>query len=1140
MKKLSVRLLFVLALSFFASKSIVAQNAAITGTITDASGAVISGATVSAKNTQTAAERSAQTSETGGFRIVELQPGVYDISVEKSGFKTFILRQLTLVVSQVFTLDTKLEVSAVVSSVEVNAAILPTIELDNASISNVVEQKQITDLPLITRDPYQLILLSPGVIQSNSNGGFSVNGQRDRNNNFLLDGADNNDTDVPGIPGGIVSLNPDATQEFRVITNNFSPEYGRNSGAIIEIISRSGTNDLHGDAYWFGRYTAFGARDFFNHKVDPTTGKVDPQDPYVRNIFGGSVGGRIVKDKAFWFVNYDGNRFVTTVTNTTVVPTPEFKTGVFTFNGTPVDISSPNSPQNATGAPLDPTIAKILALYPGANAGATAVDDVRGLYNFGSASRANSDNVTSKVDYNISSKHILSVRYAFNRNTDPNPFHTDFLPGLDAVATYQRTQSLSVGLTSTLRSNLINEFRVGGNRTHLDFTCTGIGIFDSFGPADPFGRGADYSLAGLNNFGCGTLGDSNGQSRFTGTYNMSDALSWVHGNHNFKIGAQHNRVYSNSFNDFFSRTSDSFNVFNTFHAASINLDPNNPCKFSDQSNQAVFVAHCGSVDLQNMGWLLTGIVDSQFQGQYFNRAGTRTANDLRGFRQREFRIYAQDTWKVKPNLTLNYGLAWQYYGVPFEVNNNLSNLFQDPSGFAPFTFTIVGPGTGHQIFKDYYRYYEPRLGIAWDPFKTGKTSLRAGVGVFHDRVFGNLVGNARGIPPFEQDFQSFPGDFLANVGVPPPQTPSPIVQDGTFITPVIFDNNYRNPQSIAWNAGIQREWIANMTVEVNYVGSHTTHLFRVVDGNPPQPQLVAQLLAFCQPGNAFKCDATTLSFTELWAGAEFGDLPSDAVNNNAFFQAFLNKSIANSNYHGLQVNVKQKIWHGLQLQGAYTYAHAIDDASDPLVPAAGNRAFPRNSFNLRPERGNSDFDVRHHGVINYLYEVPLGRGKGHLADGFVGRMFEGWQISGITSLSTGLPYDIFGNQDNQHTGVSDRLSLTGSTALPPGTDKTHTGPPLSAFSLADFNTASNLGRNVFHGPGFVTFDTVFQKTTALNERMKLIFRTEGYNIFNHVAFGQPGNLFANSGTFGVSTTQIGRPDGTTGARQLQFALKLLF
>jgi hypothetical protein len=238
--------------------------------------------------------------------------------------------------------------------------------------------------------------------------------------------------------------------------------------------------------------------------------------------------------------------------------------------------------------------------------------------------------------------------------------------------------------------------------------------------------------------------------------------------------------------------------------------------------------------------------------------------------------------------------------------------------------------------------------------------------------------------------------------------------------------------------------------------------------------------------------------------------------------------------------VSQKMWHGLQLGGAYTFSHAIDDASDPLTPAAGNRGFPRNSFNLRAERGNSDFDIRHRGVINYLYELPFGHGKARLSNGFVGKALEGWQLSGITTFSTGIPYDVFGNRDNQHTGLSDRAELIATARQPSGKDKTFTGPPLSDFDFAAFDTASNLGRNHFYGPNFIDFDTVAQKTTTITERTKLVFRTEAYNLFNRANFAQPGNSIANPGTFGLSTSQIGRPDGTSGARQLQFALKLLF
>jgi hypothetical protein len=1142
-----------LLLAILAAPSLLrAQNATITGTVTDTSHAPAAGVNVSARNTATNVARSAQTSETGAYRIVELVPGNYEVVVEKTGFRTLKFSNVVLTVSQSFTLDSTIEVSSVSATVEVNADSIANIDLDSAQISNVVESRRITDLPLLVRDPYQLVLLSAGVIQSNSTGGgFAVNGQRDRNNNFLLDGIDNNDASVPGIPGGLTALNPDSTQEFRVITNNFSPEFGRNTGAIIDAVTKSGSNQLHGDAYWFGRYNALGARGFFNHGIDTSTGKEVTKAPYVRNDFGASLGGPIRKDKTFWFGNYEGQRFVTSVVNTSVVPTAAFKTGIFNVTGLttgnpgdnfPVDVSTAAKPQNLTGQSLDPTIQKILALYPAPNG--AQVDDISGLFRFNSSSRQTTDNFTVKIDQNFSPKEVLSARYTFNRFVDPNAFHTDFLPGLDAISTYQRTQSLSLSLTSTLGGNFVNELRGGGNRTNLQFNCGGLSVFNGFGGQDSQGLGRDLSLTGFNTFGCGSLGDSNGQARFTGTYVAADTMTWVHSKHTFRWGAEFHDVYENGFDNFFQRTALTFTPF-----ASSGFDP------KLQSANIDGMGGIGSTLLQDQIWMLLGGVDSQTQTQFFDRNGTRASEDLRGFRQRELRLFGQDTWKLTPHFTLTYGLAWQFNGVPYEVNNNLSALFQDPSGAGPFTFSVVGPGTGLQLYKDTLNNFEPRVGIAWDPFKSGKTSVRAGYGIFHDRTFGNLFGNARSNPPFQQGENNFAATFfpLSGLAPLPDGTASATVAHNpgnpTLFGPVLFDQNFRNPVNQTWNLGIQRQVLSSVTIEVNYVGSHGTHLFREVDGNPPQPALVAELLAFCvpsNPANTFGCSALTLQGTNLRNGFEFGRLPFDATNNNDLGATFLQKSIANSTYHGLQTTVSKRLTQGLQIQGAYTYSHAIDNASDPLNPAAGGAGFPRNSFNLRKERSNSDFDIRHRLVINYLYEIPVGRGKQRLNSGFVGRALEGWQVAGITTLQGGQPFDIFSSRDSQHTGRSDFAELIGNPAQPAGKDKTFTGPAVSAFAKPPINQASNLSRNHFYGPGSQTWDVIAEKQTTITERFKLDFKAEFYNIFNHVAFGQPNaGTIDNTGhsvssQFGQSTSQLGRPDGTAGSRQIQAALKLVF
>jgi len=1142
-----------------------AQTATVSGTISDQTGAVVPGVSVTAQNKDTNVSRTANADETGTYRITNLVPGSYDLTFAKTGFRTIKYTQLQLTVSQSLTLDVKVEISAVAEVIEVSGTSIAPIELENQQISNVIDSRTLTDLPLLTRDPYSLISLGPGVVTTNSGlGGFAVNGSRERNNNFLLDGVDNNDTDVPGIAGGITSLNPDATQEFRVISANFLPEFGRNTGAVVDIVTRSGTNEIHGRAYWFGRFDALGARDFFNHNPDagdPT--KLEPIAPYTRNTAGGQIGGPIRRDKTFWFVNFEAQRFKTSLINTSVVPTPEFKTGLFNFTfdecslpGTctpssptfvqrvtvPVDVRTPGSPSNRFGFPRDPTILSILDIYPAPNAGNLDLpgSQFRGLFRFPSESKQNTESVATKIDHHFNQNHVLSGRYNFNRFKDPNPFHTDFLPAsannplLGNITAFQRTQSFSLNLTSTLRSNLVNEFRFGVNRTNLPFNCGGAEFIDSFGGVDPVGYGRDFTFFTFSGFDCAVLGDSNGQARFTGTTSWVDNLTWVKGRHTIKGGFELRFVYSNSFTDFFSRQSLNMANFSNFGIrATTDLDPT----FNPTTNPT----QVGSTTLQNEIWALLGVVGFQTQSQYFNKAGTRTADDLRGFRQRESRLYLQDSWKVTPHFTLNLGLAWAFYGVPYEVDGNFSTLRADPSGFAPFTFEVVGRSPSNRLYENDFKNFEPRIGFAWDPFKKGTTSIRGGYGIFHDRLFGNLFINARGNPPFQRDAFEVIFDSLPFVPIVSTQTPTPVANDGDLLFPVLFQRNFKVPYSQTWSLGVQREFFRNLVVELDYVATKGNRVFRVVDGNPPQPDLVAALVAFCSVPNAFDCTESTLQFTTLWAGADFfGNIPFNAVNNNAFFQTATNTSQGLSNYQSMQLKVTKRMSRGLQMRGTFTWAHSIDDSSDPLVAGAGNRSFPRNSLNLRAERGDSDFDVRRRVTLDFIYEIPLGRGRQYLSDGPIGKIFEGWQFSGIYIVSDGLPYSIFTNVDTEHTGLSARADLVGNPAIPAGSDRTQTGPPVTAFATPPFGRGGNVGRNVFNGPGVNNWDLVLAKTTTVTERIKFELRFESYNMFNRVQLGTPGNSIASPGTFGVSTFQVGRPDGTAGSRQIQFGAKVHF
>ncbi|MGA8215476.1 MAG: carboxypeptidase-like regulatory domain-containing protein, partial [Candidatus Sulfotelmatobacter sp.] len=390
----------------FCSLTCSAQMGSIAGTVTDITGAVVQGAGVTTRNLQSNALRSLTTSTTGSYSLPNLPVGTYEVIVTKESFKTFHVSQVQVTVAQVLNLDVRLEPGIVSERVDVRADQAADIDLETAQLSNLVDQRKMQDLPLITRDPYSLVLLSPGTFQTDSsNAGFSVNGARDRNNNFLLDGVDNNDTSVPGAAtGGVLSANPDSTEEFRVITDNFNAEFGRNNGAIIDVVTKSGTNSLHGDLYEFGRWNGFGgARDWFN---PASQGRMNP---YVRNQFGGSIGGPIIKNKTFFFFNEEIHRFRTTLTAEDTVPTSTFKTGVFNYNGTqPVNLL-PGSAQNLNNLPMDPTMQKVFALYP--NPTVQTGDGFTGLYFFPSGSRYDVSNSTVKIDHHFTDRESLSLRY---------------------------------------------------------------------------------------------------------------------------------------------------------------------------------------------------------------------------------------------------------------------------------------------------------------------------------------------------------------------------------------------------------------------------------------------------------------------------------------------------------------------------------------------------------------------------------------------------------------------------------------------------------------------------------------------------------------------------------------------------------
>jgi TonB dependent receptor len=937
------------------------------------------------------------------------------------------------------------------------------------------------------------------------------------------------------------------------------------------VITRSGTNNIHGDLYWFGRYNALGARDWFNRKVNPD-GTPSPQNPYVRNQFGASVGGPIRKDRTFIFLNGEWQRFVTNITDNINVPTADFRSGAYTYVGSTgsqvVDLTNLANPNNYTGLGLDNFVVnnlyKAFPLPQIANG-----DGVSGLYFFPSESRQNSYALTGKLDHHLTNNELLSARYIYSRFSDPDSAHDEVLPNeIGATGSTQTAQAGNLQLTSTFTPNLVNEARGSYTLFSDKFYCGGLAELNAItGGVDEFGNSSTFGLSSpFQSLGCLGLGESQSQSRLGKTGAFTDALSWVRGKHSFKFGGELRHISEDG--------SDNFSAQQTIEFQFLN----DSGQFAAYNSPFVI----GTPDyttFQNQIYQQEGVIDEQSQAQFYNESQTRVGTDYRRFRQHEYGLFAQDSWKALPNLTLSYGLRWEFNGVPFETGNNLSNLFVPANGPGPFTFDIVGPGAGQLLYQNNWGLVEPRVGFSYDPFSNGKTAIRGGFGIFHDRIFGNLFGNVRSSPPFQQSPTNFPnlsefgpifpnpnpngGNAVVGTTAVPENTPfipttgtsATLSEPGTLAEEVTFDPRLKIPGNAAWNLGVQREVTQAVVVEVNYVGNHATHVLNELNANQPLPANVAQLVAYCNAGigNPSICNGEGEAYLQgeiLYYGGDFGLLPINGSGNSIFSEVLEQTSGAMSNYNALQIQVTKRTTHGYELHAAYTWAHALDDSNDSILPGGNgvNRGLPRDSYHLIDEYGNATDDQRQNFTAYGTWQLPIGRGRSYLNHGFTGRLFEGIQLSGITKAGTGLPFEIFGTIDNLHTGLTNRASYSGSnpypsnqgpSILPDGSGK-RTGPAESAFVNPIFDQVPTVRRNQFYGPHFVDTDAVFEKDQNITERFKLIFRAETYNVFNHPLFLQPASGILGNANFGVSTGTQTQNDGTTTARQIQASLKLVF
>lgn len=1159
--KISVLLIFIFALS---SYSAFAQGSFgdLKGVVVDSTGAVVVGASVEVKNQATNETRTVTTNDQGGFLVSRLNVGSYTISVTSPGFATSAVKDVKVSVAFVTDQNITLSPSGSQATVTVTSGDVTTqVNTTDQQLSTLINNQKIIDLPLLSRDPSSLVLLAPGTVQTDSGlGGFSVNGSRERNNNFIVDGVDNNDTDVPGIPGGIATPNIDATEEFRVITGNFNAEYGRNTGAIVTTATKRGTNQFHGGTYLYYRSDKFAARNFFD-----TTGSPDPLD---RKQFGVSIGGPVIKDKLFFFFNYEGDRQKLGSQQYRVVPTAAARTGIFTTSqfGT-LDIT-PNGANNVSGSlfgtqnfAFSPTSLAILNSifplpnYPANGAIPAPLPGAFEYYNFGYTARNHSNSIATRIDYNINDKNNLS--FSVNYGKGDFSFGAPTFPSSnDELRTPQKGAVYSLNYISNISSNLLNEFRIGTNRASSTFNGPGSGAvsnsineavaaaFSANGaPAVSFGSGNSGILNLFTPFT--SIGNFSTQGRTTGTTTVGDSFTWIKGNHTIKFGGETRFVYSNGQSNFNRQESLDFNLVGDFGpGAAIVVD-----------NNGNYLGVNSSGNISTEGRLvndylsfLSGLVVVQSQTQFFDQTGQRVDNDFRRFRTNEYNFFAQDTWRIRSNLTFNYGLRYEYNTVPYEKNGLLSNLVgQNPNGATPnggFVFQTVGKNSDNpdiSLWKPDKNNFGPRVGFAYSPgFENGmlgrlfggpaKSSFRGGFGIFYDRVFTNLFSNTSGNPPFSISVQQLP---LFNLADPSTynlsfidalprltnQTATNTAVDGQELLVVLFPYNNNNlqdkfasPNSTSFNFGFQRELANQFLFEIDYIGTRGHNLLRAIDG---QQASVLRANALLNQNNPI---STSLRDNYL-----------NGVLNTAFGQggATLNLSTGNSQYDAMQVRLTKTLTNkrfGLgQLQAFYTWSHSIDDAPDALVTGTSDRSYPRDSSGysggLYAERGDSSFDARHRFVANFVYELPF-----HSSNGFVDRVIGNWSISGIYQAQTGYPFSIFaGGVDRQGTGLSARATYatngngfaSNQTA---DNARTYTGPDRSLFaaSVPLDGQQGNVGRGAFRGPNFTKFDFSLIKRIPLTERMKFTVRADFFNIFNRVNLGTPVSD-VNSSLFGIST-----------------------
>jgi hypothetical protein len=1091
------------------SGALLAQTTSqINGTITDTSGAGVPAATVTVVNIETQLSREVLTNNEGFYSAPLLPPGRYQVRVQKESFKPVVRDNITLEVNQVARLDFSLELGAVTESVLVSAT-APLIESDTSSLGQVIETKQIVDLPLNGRNFVSLAILGPGVtgvgygaagtIMSGSRPddlrpGSEIfsNGNREGSNNFMYDGIDNNERLTLSI-----TLRPsvEAVREFKIQTNMFAAEQGRSAGATVNVITKSGTNDFHGSAYEFLRNDKFDAREYF--------ARGDQAKPAFRqNQFGATLGGPIVPNRLFFFTAYEGFRKRRENVSVNTVPTEAMRRGDFSAVR---DIFDPftvrRDPAASSGyvrdifpnrqIPMnrwDPVAVKLINAYP--------LPQTAGLVNNHTSilkEKQRWDQGDGRVDWNASEKNLIFGRFSRQDTvtTRPSTFAPVNIPGIDVPVSLGSEASFAgdsalvshhavLAWTRTFTPTFLMEARMGFQRFNLDFTQEGST------PGAQLGEklGVRGSNQGPRSDGIPIVSPANyqgiGQTRSLpiirreNTFNPVANLTHIFSRHTIKYGVDVRRRQLTIFQT--NRGNGRFN-FN----AQFTSDPNRTANTGDP--MASFLLGAASTIEQD--FLLATV----------------------GMRGTEYGAFIQDDWRVNNRLTLNIGLRYEYDTPYSEVANRWTN-------FDPVTgqFLIAGYNADKWVgVKPDKNNWAPRLGFAYRALD--KTVLRGGAGIFYNAQGSESVTMRmhRQIPfgPINaiQIDQFNPNVRRISDGLPPiPELDFDVVTANPSGNLLATAFDFKNGYAIQFNFQVQQELPWDMVAKVGYVGNLNRQLDNPFNVNQIDPG----------PGTpASRRPLRTVAPNVL----DVNYAVSDGI----------------SNYHSLQATMEKRFSSGLSFISAYTWSHSIDNVINAFGGAA-NGPFPQDIRYRHLDRGTSGFDITHRFTTSTTYELPIGKGRAVDLEGIANTLLGGWQTNAIFTAQTGLPFTPTLNTSVSNAGGSRPDRLKTGTLEDPDPSRwfdTSFNRPDAAWGVPRQYTYGNAGRNILRGPGRVNLDFSIFKNFYLTERFNLQFRAESFNLFNTPQFGLP-NSTIGSPAAGTITGLVGNP------RQMQFALRLGF